>query len=99
MKIAVVGDLDMTMGFRLAGLEDVYEVKNAEDALNTIRELDNRGDIGLIITTERLGEEIRDSISNLKKFIVEVPDKNGAIIREHDPVKTLVRKAVGVELK
>jgi V/A-type H+-transporting ATPase subunit F len=99
MKIAVVGDLDMTMGFRLAGLVDVYEVKNANEALEAIKDLDGRDDIGLIITSERIGEEIRDKISGLKKFIVEVPDKNGKIDREHDPVKVLVRKAVGIELK
>jgi V/A-type H+-transporting ATPase subunit F len=99
MKIAVVGDLDMTMGFRLAGLVDIYEVKSADEAIEAIKELDGRSDIGLIITSERIGEEIRDKISGLKKFIVEVPDKNGKIAREHDPVKVLVRKAVGIELK
>lgn len=99
MKIAVVGDLDMTMGFRLAGLVDIYEVKNADEALEAIKDLDSRDDIGLIITSERIGEEIRDNISGLTKFIVEIPDKDGRIVREHDPVKVLVRKAVGIELK
>ncbi|WP_421077739.1 V-type ATP synthase subunit F [Methanothermococcus sp. Ax23] len=99
MKIGVVGDLDMTMGFRLAGLVDVYEVKNTDEALNAIEELDSREDIGLIIIPEKLGESIRDKLSKLNKFVVEIPDKNGPIVREHDPVKVLVRKAVGIELK
>jgi len=89
----------MTMGFRLAGLVDVYEVKNTDEALNAIEELDSREDIGLIIIPEKLGESIRDKLSKLNKFVVEIPDKNGPIVREHDPVKVLVRKAVGIELK
>jgi len=99
MKIGVVGGPDVAVGFRLAGLEDVYEVKNSEEAIKALEELENKDDIGLIITTEKIGEEIRDTISNLKKVVVEIPDKNGPIVREHDPVRVLVRKAVGVDIK
>ncbi|MDK2789986.1 MAG: V/A-type H+/Na+-transporting ATPase subunit [Methanothermococcus sp.] len=99
MKIGVVGGPDVAVGFRLAGLEDVYEVKNSEEAIKALKELENKDDIGLIITTEKIGEEIRDIISNLKKVVVEIPDKNGPIVREHDPVRVLVRKAVGVDIK
>ncbi len=89
----------MATGFMLAGLDEVYEIKSGDEAINIIKELDTREDIGLIITSEKIGEEIRDRTTHIKKFIVEIPDKNGAIVREHDPIKTLVRKAVGVELK
>ncbi|AEH07409.1 V-type ATP synthase subunit F [Methanothermococcus okinawensis] len=99
MKIGVVGDLDMTIGFRLAGLVDVYEVKNNNEAIDALKKLSSREDIGLIIIPEKIGESIRDELSKLNKFVVEVPDKNGPIVRENDPVKELVRKAVGIELK
>ena len=99
MKIAVVGDLDMATGFRLAGLTDVYEVNSNDEALKALEELKDREDIGLIIISEKLGESIRDRLSKFNKFVVEVPDKNGPIVREHDPIKDLVRKAVGIELK
>ncbi|EHP89069.1 V-type ATP synthase subunit F [Methanotorris formicicus] len=99
MKIGVVGDRDTAIGFRLAGLVDVYEVNNKEEAEKAIKELSEREDIGLIITTERIGEEIRDVIDSIDKVVVEIPDKNGPIVREHDPIRILVRKAVGVEMK
>jgi len=99
MKIAVVGDLDMATGFRLAGLTDVYEVNNNDEALKALEGLKDREDIGLIIISEKLGESIRDRLSKFNKIVVEVPDKNGPIVREHDPIKELVRKAVGIELK
>jgi len=99
MKIGVVGDLHMAIGFRLAGLTDVYEVENPEEALKTIEELDRREDIGLIIISEKLGDALRDKLSKVDTYIVEVPDKDGPTVREHDPIKDLVRKAVGIELK
>ncbi|ABR54275.1 Vacuolar H+transporting two-sector ATPase F subunit [Methanococcus vannielii SB] len=99
MRIGVVGDSDVAVGFRLAGLTDVYEVKSPEQASKAIEELDNNAEIGLIITTERIGEGIRETIANAKKVIVEVPDKNGPIVREKDPVKILVRNAVGIDIK
>jgi len=99
MKIGVVGDPQMAVGFRLAGLTDVYEVENPEEALKTIEELDRREDIGLIIISEKLGDTLRDKLSKVSTYIVEVPDKDGPIIREHDPIRDLVRKAVGIELK
>ncbi|MCS3901168.1 V-type ATP synthase subunit F [Methanococcus voltae] len=99
MKIGVVGDSDMITGFRLAGLTEVFEASNADEALEAITKLEENNEIGLIITTERIGESIRDSLSRMKKTIVEVPDKKGPIVRENDPVKVLVRNAVGVELK
>ncbi|MBP2172616.1 V-type ATP synthase subunit F [Methanococcus voltae] len=99
MKIGVVGDSDMITGFRLAGLTEVYDVSNTDGALEAITKLEENKEIGLIVTTERIGESIRDSLSRMKTTIVEVPDKKGPIVRENDPVKVLVRNAVGVELK
>ncbi|HIQ32941.1 MAG TPA: V-type ATP synthase subunit F [Methanothermococcus okinawensis] len=99
MKIGVVGDLHMTVGFRLAGLTDVYQVEDPKEALKIIEELDRREDIGLIIISEKLGDALRDKLSKIETYIVEVPDKEGPIARERDPIGELVRKAVGIELK
>jgi len=99
MKIGVVGDSHMAIGFRLAGLTDVYEVENPDEALKIIGELDRRKDIGLIIISEKLGDALRNKLSKIDTFVVEIPDKNGPIVRERDPIKDLVRKAVGIELK
>ncbi|WP_456471904.1 V-type ATP synthase subunit F [Methanocaldococcus sp.] len=95
MKIGVIGDRETAIGFRLAGLEDVYEVNNKDEALDAIKKLSSNKDIAFIIITERLAEEIREDIKKINKVIIEIPDKNGKIERE-DPIKELIRKAVGV---
>ncbi|ADG13119.1 V-type ATP synthase subunit F [Methanocaldococcus infernus] len=95
MRIGVIGDRETAIGFRLAGLKDVYEVKDKEDAIKALKTLAENKDIAFIIITERLAEEIRENMKNINKVIVEIPDKNGKLARE-DPIKELIRKAVGV---
>ncbi|XRO75219.1 V-type ATP synthase subunit F [Methanocaldococcus sp. 28A] len=98
MKIGVVGDRETAIGFRLAGLTDVYEVKNDEEAVKAVNELANNENIAFIIITERIAESIKDKIKNIDKVIVEIPDKYGKLDRI-DPVRELIRKAVGVSMK
>ncbi|ACV24288.1 V-type ATP synthase subunit F [Methanocaldococcus fervens] len=98
MKIGVVGDRETAIGFRLAGLTDVYEVKNTEDAVKVINELSNNDNIAFIIITERIAESIKDKIKNINKVVVEIPDKHGKLERV-DPIKELIRKAIGVSMK
>ena len=74
MKIGVVGDRETAIGFRLAGLTDVYEVKNDEEAVKAINELANNDNIAFIIITERIAESIKDKIKNIDKVVVEIPD-------------------------
>ena len=98
MKVGVVGDRETAIGFRLAGLTDVYEVKNDEEAVKAINELANNENIAFTVITERIAESIKDKIKNIDKVIVEIPDKQGKLDRI-DPVKELIRKAIGVSMK
>ncbi|ACX73462.1 Vacuolar H+transporting two-sector ATPase F subunit [Methanocaldococcus vulcanius M7] len=98
MKIGVIGDRETAIGFRLAGLTDVYEVKNEEEAVKAVNELANNENIAFIIITERIAESIKDNLKNINKVLVEIPDKKGKLERI-DPVKELIRKAIGVTMK
>lgn len=104
MKVSVVGDYDTVTGFRLAGVKEAFPVDGPEQALEEIKGLVRREDIAIIITTERIMEKVRDDVSAMlegKSFplVVEVPDKEGKIEKKVDPIKELIRRAVGVEIK
>jgi V/A-type H+-transporting ATPase subunit F len=103
MKVAVIADEDTVLGLKLAGVNIGIAVKDELEAEKNIRELSERKDIGLIITTERIGAKIRKAISGLTKkgipIILEIPDKKGPLSEEEDPIRELVRKAVGVDIK
>ena len=100
-SIAVVADSETVTGFRLGGIKEVHTVKDSEEAKEIIKNLTNQG-VSIIITTEKIGDEIRDFIDLITKnrtlpIIVEVPDKTGPIKRAADPLKELVKRAIGIE--
>jgi V/A-type H+-transporting ATPase subunit F len=100
-SIAIVADSDTVTGFRLGGIKEVHPVVDAEEAKEIIKNLTDQG-FSIIITTEKIGDEIRDFIDIITKnrtlpIIVEIPDKTGPIKRASDPIKELVKRAIGIE--
>lgn len=103
MKIGVVGDFDTVTGFRLAGVKETYDVEEPGATMEALKKL-MKEDIGVIIITERLADQIRDETAELIEgktlpIIVEIPDKKGPIEGKADPIMALIKKAVGVEVK
>jgi V/A-type H+/Na+-transporting ATPase subunit F len=100
-SIAVVADEDTTVGFKLGGIKEVHAIKNAIDAKEIINNLKDRN-FSIIITTEKIGDELREFIDKITKnktlpIIVEISDKSGPIKRTTDPLRELVKRAIGIE--
>ena len=101
-NIAVMADEDTVTGFMLGGLKDGFPVKNMGEAEKILEDLVKK-DYSVIITTEKIGDEIRDSIDKLTSertlpMIIEIPDKTGSIKRESDPMRELIKRVIGVEM-
>lgn len=104
MKISVVGDLTTITGFRLAGVKDAYEVEEPSKAVSVLKELLKDENMGLIIISEKIADKLREDLKRLTEgrftpLVVEIPDKKGPIEKRVDPIKELVKRAVGVEIK
>jgi V/A-type H+-transporting ATPase subunit F len=104
MRISLIGDKDTVVGFQLAGVKDSHIVESPEDARVALRDLAEDKESGLIIITERLADKIRSDISEITEgkvtpIIVEIPDKGGPIEKKVDPIKELIKRAVGIEIK
>jgi len=103
LKIVAVADEDTVTGLKLAGIDEGY-VSTYDDARSVFLTLSERKDIGLIITTERIADSaaVRSIITQIteKEFpiVVELQDKHGPMTREIDPIKALVKRAVGIDL-
>jgi len=97
MKIAVVGDSEFTLGFRLAGVEDIHNSTNPEEMTDVLRDLLKGGDVGIIVVDsdemlqlpERLRKKLSDSIS---------PTVLGIGTQEDNTLRDTIRKAIGVDL-
>ena len=48
MKVAVIGDPDFTLGFRLVGIRDVYEVSSDEEIVKAVEDVLKRDDVGVV---------------------------------------------------
>ena len=101
-KIAVMADPDTVTGFMLGGIKEGYPVKNMVEAEKKIEELVNE-DFSIIITTEKIGDEIRTTIDKLTgeqalPMIIEIPDKTGPSKRATDPIRELIKRVIGVEM-
>jgi V/A-type H+-transporting ATPase subunit F len=104
MKISVIGDHSTVTGFRLAGVNEGFEVEDGKDALPILKDIFKDKDAGLVIITEKIYGEIEDEIKRLTEkrvtpMIVAIPDSKGFFEERIDPIKELVRKAVGIEIK
>ena len=101
-KIAIIADQDTVTGFMLGGVKEGYPVEDTEEAGKTLEDL-VRKDYSIIITTEKIGDELREKIDNLTSeralpMIIEIPDKTGSIERETDPLRELIKRVIGVEM-
>ncbi len=103
MKIVVVGDTDTAVGLKLAGVSEAYVVNDKQEAESIIKKLSQTEDIGLIIITEKIANQVRDAIRKILEqdlpILVEIPDKYGPVSGETDIIRDLIRKAVGIDLK
>lgn len=102
MSIAVIADPDTVTGFRLGGVKEGYPVKDMKDAEDTLKEVFKK-DISIIITTEKIGDSLRETIDRLTSssalpMIIEIPDKTGPSERVTDPIRELIKRVIGVEM-
>ena len=97
MEIAVVGNNDFTLGFRLAGVERIHNTTNEGEMATILKSLLNEKDIGIIVIDsedliqlpERLKQQLSDSVS---------PTVLGIGTKEDNTLRESIRKAIGVDL-
>ncbi|MCZ0701975.1 V/A-type H+-transporting ATPase subunit F [Natronobacillus azotifigens] len=96
-KIAVVGDKDSVLPFKVLGF-DVYPSPNGAKARETIDSLAQE-DCGVIYLTEALAKEIPDTIkrydAEIKPAIILIPNHQGTLNIGKKRIQENVEKAVG----
>jgi len=104
LKIVGIGDLDTVVGLRFAGVKDSFPVETTEEAKEALHKVFQDESVGLIILTEKLGDQLRGMIMDYTAqhtfpVVVEIPDKRGTEKGRRDPIGDIIRRAVGIELK
>jgi len=97
VEIAVVGSMDFTLGFQLAGVLRLYNPKNIEETASTMKDLLNQKEIGVIVIDnsdlvelpERLRIQLSESIT---------PTVLGIGTEEDNTLRESIKSALGVDL-
>lgn len=98
MKIAVIGDRHTVLGFQLAGAEGTVPTN---DPQKTLDEYMNRDDLGVLIVTCGIADELRSQISRWKReknfpIIVEIQEFGKELTT--DRIGELLKRAVGMDI-
>ncbi|OYT60592.1 V-type ATP synthase subunit F [Euryarchaeota archaeon ex4484_178] len=103
MRIVAVGDRDFVAGFRLAGVEKVYEANNAWNARNVLEMIREMQGIAIVIVQRRFARELRDFMAEWKAekgiypVILELPDHRERGEYE-DPMREIIKRAIGIDI-
>ncbi|UCE28513.1 MAG: V-type ATP synthase subunit F [Candidatus Bathyarchaeota archaeon] len=101
--IALIADRKTATSFKLAGLKDVYHVKNAEEAENHIRRLSEKPGLAIILVEESIVDQIPDVIEKVAErkypLVVPIPGARGSIAMKTDLIVELIRRKAGIEVK
>ena len=97
MKIAIVGPLEFTLGFQLAGVENRYNPSNDEEMEKILRDLLNQTEVGVVVVDNfdlmRLPERLRLQLSESV-----TPTVLGIGTEEDNTLRESIKSALGVDL-
>lgn len=102
MKVYCISDnLDTLTGMRLAGIQGTM-IHTKEEALEQLTSIRHDKNIGIILVTEKIANEIREEIEALKEdsplpLILEIPDRHGSI-KDKNYILNYVRESIGIKL-
>jgi len=99
-NIAVLGDRDSVMGFKVLGL-DVFPVEHAEEARTTLHKL-AKENYAVIYLTEQLAPSLEAEIHRYKDeltpAIILIPGKEGSLGIGMSNVSRAVERAIGADI-
>lgn len=103
LKIAYVGNSLLNTGFKIAGVIESHVASDTQTCEGKVKELMERGDVGVIIVTSGVRKMIKDRrlsdniSSSIMPLVVEIPER-GEEIMEEDTLRQLIMRAIGIDI-
>ena len=102
-KVAVIGEQETATGMALAGATHVYVHTAKEETISKLKEFFASEEIGLVLLTHRVAEELGFEFRQLMRtkrllpLVLRIPDKTGYVPRV-DELREIIRRTVGAEI-
>lgn len=99
-SILISDNKDTIIGLRLASIDGVLANKR-EDILSHFKKAVDNEEIGIIIVTEKIFEEISEEILELKKsgskqLVVTIPDSTG--LKDKNFIMRHIKESIGIKI-
>lgn len=106
MKIVSITDPATANGLKLAGVKEAHETDDSGEAEKILRRTLEEKEVGIIILTEKLAENMGENLDELKQkkteitpIIIEIPGKEGPVPERREIIDKLVKRAVGIKVE
>ncbi|MFA5347721.1 MAG: V-type ATP synthase subunit F [Methanoregula sp.] len=98
MEIAVIGNSEFVLGFRLAGIKKTYAAENDEKLNEYINNVLHDGNIGILVLNssdmERVPRRLRTTLENsVKPTVIAIGGEEGGL-----SMRERIKRSVGVDL-
>ena len=101
-EIALIADRNTVTCFKLAGLSDVYLVKDAKGAEKCLEDLLEKENLKIVLVSERVLNRIQifEKIAERQSpLIIPIPDLQGPKMLKTDLIVELIKRKTGIEVK
>ena len=95
MEIAVIGKEDFCLGFRLAGINRIFETDNPREAINRVKQIQ---EVGVVVFDQNLAEKLDDDEKKDIEDSLRPIYLNLSTEASEDSLKKMIRKSIGVEI-
>ncbi len=102
-KIAAIGDRDTVTGLALAGTTYTHVHTTKGETLAKLNEFFASDEIGLVLLTHRVAEELGFEFRQLMRakrlppIVLRIPDKTGYVPKV-DELREIIKRTVGAEI-
>ncbi len=103
-SIALVGDSETVLGFRLAGIQKAFETNaNADDVDAVLLSALSEPNVGILIVSQDAMEKASAKMRKMaeestKPVVVVIPGKNTKVAKGSSNLAQLVKRAIGVDI-
>jgi len=102
-RLAVVGDRELVIGYRLIGIDDTFIV-DAEEASKKIQELYSSGEFGLIIASDSVRSKIPSKFlseieGSIEPLVLFLPSLKETAEEDKESIAALAKRVLGVNIE
>jgi len=102
-RLAIVGDRELVIGYRLIGIDDTFIVDD-EEASKKIQELYSSGEFGLIIASDSVRTKITSKFlseieGSIEPLVLFLPSLKETTEEDKESIAALAKRILGINIE